>query len=1701
MPDGEIAFVGRKDGQVKIKGNRIEPGEVENTLMQHQDYVKQAVVLVKKFRDEDTLVAYVVPEKSYDESKLRRGLAKYLPYYMMPTHIVLVKSIPLTLNGKVDTKSLPDLFSQGTAKEFLAPRNETEIRLAEIWQELLGKSEVGLLDDFFELGGNSLKAISIIATIYKTFQVKLEIKDFFINNVFEDQAALIERSRRLEYKEIPLAESRSYYPLSPSQQRLWLLYQMDKRSTAYNIYGAHLLEGDIEPDLFIKALQQLLRRHEMLRTIFIEKEGSPVQQIIPYDSLDIEKARIDISHEAETTAPGEREAVLSQHVFSLDQWPLFKFSLIKEQNGYRLLYVMHHIISDGWSMDIFVKDIFLFYQSMLTGARVELPALTIQYKDYAAWQNDLLAQGLLNKEQRYWVSQLEGDLPILHLPQDNEPLDGVSRNNAGFYKIYLDEELKSEIDQFVVHKKISTFGLFIGCFKVLLHRLTGQRDIIIGIPVANRSHEAVKDLIGFFVNTIMLRDRFTEAMSFSEFVKKVNDNLMDGLENQSYPFERLLEVLQIPKDLNHFPISRVFLNMLNFSSPNSANANGVTSQAGVTTFKAKFDLECYFEQQKDALLVNCIYNRDLFQSQTIEYWINGFISIIRASIQNPAVPIDEIPVFDRLLPAAAGPVPSNPFTYFPKEAIQQSLVTRFEEQVEKYTAEIAISTNGETITYAELNALANGLAAAIMSLVGAPAPVALLLEHGKEAVIGITGVLKSGNIYVPLDLYYPIGRLKDMLEDSQCKVIIASRETIELATDLAESMEGITIINTAEGIMPRKDNINATIQPNNKSYVLYTSGSTGMPKGVIQTHRNVLHFIRTYTNNLHIGHTDKVSLLPTYSFDASVMDIFGALLNGAALYVYDLKKDGLAALHQWLQLNEITIFHTVPTVYRHLIAALDTEMFNTIRLVVLGGEAVFKRDFDHFKIHFKPGAIFINGYGPTESTVTLQKFLDHTSAVHSRNISIGFPVSDTNVYLLDKSDKPVGIYETGELVYKSEFLSLGYLNKPELTDRVFTVDPVKGRGRVYRSGDIGRLLPSGEIEFVGREDFQIKINGQRIEIAEIEQTILKLQRVKEAVVLYRQIEGQGQLIAYIVADPGVQKGEVKTFLKMNLPSYMVPAHYVLLNQMPLTPTGKVDRKSLPDPQQVDVRPKQAAQQVLTRTEGKLIEICQEILGRPDLQIEEDFFDLGGNSLKVLSLVNKIKSDMVVELKMREVFITSTLREIAVLIDKGKKTLTLGVIHTVPLQPYYKITKAQLGIWYTSQLNSIASSAYNIVQGIRIEGVLDEVNLRRALEQVIHRHESLRTVFVLTDEGVCQKIIDVEQLGATLFVAYEEEQRTGPERERFEALIIQQEAMHVFDLESGPLLRVRYIILNEKSSLLFINIHHIICDGSSIRIIIRDFFKCYSMLSNKAASPMTTLPVQFKDYASYLNNYLDETGAAHRQYWLNQLLPFCSKRKTKRKVDDVAKAFKGNSLAFQADEQLVEAVSAFIREGKVTEYVFYSSIIAIILSEWTGEQDIVLLSPFSTRVDMQLEQQVGLYLNTVPLVIRVKEGDSFARMLHEVKQTTLSNYDHLLYPFPSLVEDLNETESNLDKQLFNAMFTLQNQEKGHDILEKSIPFQISTIANKSETAKFPITISLTPHPLLIIHIEYDTDIFTMEEMTSFMNRFVELVKFHAKPQNL
>ncbi len=1234
-----------------------------------------------------------LPEQILTASELRDFLNKRLPDYMVPSAFVLLETLPLTPNGKRDRQALPfPEQPQLNQTDYVVPNNPTEKLLATLFSDVLRVEQIGVHDNFFELGGHSLLATRIISRVREIFQTDVPISVLFDKPTVATLAAYIDSLvplKSLEPLTVPVGIKNEAFcnevhtaPLSITQQSFWLFEQLHPNTPTFNIPLAYQLRGKLNFSLLEQAFSEMVRSHATLRTHFEVNETSvPLQRIIPPAPYSVKV--IDLRREKSETQQVINEEI--RRPFDLGQACLWRATVLRlDEQEQILLLIFHHLITDGWTIGLFIEELIGLYaelscshhseyatrsveegipkrslgtrqQSLETGQRhlgTSQKTRHYRYTDFCRWQDQWLQSEQYQSQMAYWQSQLKGPLPILELPTDY-PRPPVQTYQGARQPIIISPSLTTALNQFSHQQAVTLFMTLLAAFKTLLYRYTGQTDLSVGTAAAGRQGIEWENVMGLFINNLVLRTTLSGQTPFLSFLKQVREVALAAYNHQDLPFKNLIDSLQPERELSHNLLFQTFFLLQNFDFPELKLDGLTTTPLNVNTGTVKFDLTLELYEKAEGLTGWFEYNTALFSAATMQRMVGHFQTLLESIIAAPETSLSTL----RILTKAerhfgdrsdAHICPTNTFTEFAKADIEQSIPERFEQQVRKYPDHIAVQTKQEALTYFSLNERANQIAQTLLKECD-NGNIALLFEHEISMIVGIFGVLKAGLTYIALAPDLPTQRLLYILQNSEARVLLTNNLNWKLAQELKSDI--LSFINTDEP-HPNHEKIRlfrqSAVLPDTLAYILYTSGSTGQPKGVMQNHRNILHFIRNYTNKLHINADDKLTLFSAYSFDAAVMDIFGALLNGATLYPINIKEDSLAnPVKEFIKKQEMTIYHSTPTVYRHFISTLmEEDRFPKLRLIVLGGEEVYKSDVDLYKQFFSENCLFINGLGPTESTVSLQYFINKQTSNPQQTVPVGYPVDDTEVLLHNEAGEKTELY--GEIALKSAYVALGYWQKPEITQAAFLSD---GKQRLYRTGDMGRLRTDGCLEFVGRKDAQIKLRGYRIELGEIETILDQQVAVQESlVIIWKDFSDLKRLVAYVVpSSPQEELGEeLRRFLKDKLPNYMVPSAFVILDKIPLLPNGKVDRRHLPIPEIDKTRycaPRNALEQQVTK-------IWEKVLGISPIGIHDNFFDIGGHSLLAVKLLSLIEKHLDKHLPLITLFQAPTIAQLATIL-KGE----------------------------------------------------------------------------------------------------------------------------------------------------------------------------------------------------------------------------------------------------------------------------------------------------------------------------------------------------------------------------------------------------------------------------------------------------------------
>ena len=1052
-------------------------------------------------------------------------------------------------------------------------------------------------------------------------------------------------------------------PLSFAQQRLWFLDQLEGKNATYNMFLALKIEGKLNQDALVQTIKIIVERHETLRTRFSKIEGSPVQIISPH--LEVVLNIINLGQLSEQKKENNIKYLAQKEKkqpFDLTIAPLFRAKLLLLTNTSHILFLtLHHIISDGWSMGILKRELSQVYQALTTGVSSSLAPLPIQYADFAQWQRNWLQGDVLESQLSYWKQQLGGSLPILQLPTDHSRPPIQSYNGASL-PLKLSQDLTNELKVLSQQQGVTLFMTLVAAFQILLHRYSGQEDIIIGTAIANRNRQEIEPLIGFFANTLALRINLANNPSFQELLLKVKEICLDAYSHQDLPFEKLVEELQPERTLSHAPIFQVMFVFQNTPQETIKLADLTIEPINLKTQTAKFDLTLSLTETPAGLIGEWEYSTDLFDDATIARMNGHFQVLLEAIVANPDLEIGRLSILTEAEKHQLLVEWNDTKVEYPQDKCIHEL---FEEQVARTPENIAVVFEGEELTYRELNHRANQLAYYLQSLGVKPEVlVGICVKRSLEMIIGLLGILKAGGAYVPLDPSYPQERLAFMLADTQVPILLTQQSLVDKLPINKAVM--ICLDRDWEKISDHsQDNLTCNAIADNLAYVSYTSGSTGQSKGVCTIHRGVVRLVKN-TNYANLTQKQTFLQLAPISFDASTFEIWGGLLNGHKLVIFPAHTYSLAELGQAIQHYQITTLWLTAGLF-YLMVDERLEDLKSLDQLLVGGDVLSISHVHNFRQAVN-NCHLINGYGPTENTTFTCCYLIPELAQQGTSVPIGRPITNTQVYILDSHLQPVPIGVLGEIYIGGDGLARGYLKRPELTAEKFIPNPF-GSGKIYKTGDIARYLPDGNIEFIGRIDNQVKIRGFRIELGEIEAVLGEHPCILNVVVIAREdILGDKRLVAYIV--PQVQailtQSELRQFLKQKLPEYMIPSALVILDQLPLTPNGKIDRRALTAPEQIRPEPEETFIAPRNELEQQLTKVWEAILGIKSISVKDNFFDLGGHSLLAVKLFAQIEKTFSINLPLAAIFHSPTVEQLAnIICSQGRISPYYSL---VPLQP-------------------------------------------------------------------------------------------------------------------------------------------------------------------------------------------------------------------------------------------------------------------------------------------------------------------------------------------------------------------------------------------------------------------------------------------------
>ncbi|OFA51558.1 hypothetical protein BEN35_13405 [Streptomyces fradiae] len=1624
---GRFVFLERRDHQVKLRGHRIELGEIESVLVAHPA-VAQAVVVIREDRaGENRLVAYTVGEAG--EAELREHAATALPDYMIPSAYVALDVLPLTANGKLDRAALP--VPEAGSGGGRGPRSPREEILCRVFAEVLGVPRVGIDDDFFGLGGHSLLATRLVSRVRSVLRAELTIRDVFEHPTVAGLARVL--SGAGEGRDAVRAETRPQeIPLSFAQQRLWFLDRLDQDGGMYHVPLAVRLRGSLDVAALQGALNGVVARHEALRTVFPEVDGEPRQEVLAGVRLPLPVREV-----SEGELAGELAGAVGRRFDLARELPLRAVLFRVGADEFVLLLVLHHIAGDGWSLAPLMRDLGACY-----GGR-ELPELPVQYADYALWQRRMLGAeddpgSVASRQLAFWREALAGLPEVLELPVDRaRPAVASYRGERVPWR--LDGGIHEAVAGLARECGASVFMVLQAGLAALYTRLGAGTDIPVGTAVAGRTDEALDDLVGFFVNTLVLRTDTSGDPTFRELVKRVREWDLAAYAHQDVPFERLVEVLNPERSLARHPLFQTLLVLQNAPEPDLDLPGVIPSVEGIAAGAAKFDLtfdlhETFDDKGRPAGIEGEIeYALDLFDPEGVSALCARFARVLELLLTAPDTPVSGQDLTD----SAERSLLLESWGRGARLEPGADVVEQLERQAVRTPDAVAVVCGAEQLTYGELAARADRLARVLVAAgVGRDQLVAVALPRSLDLVAALWAVLKAGAGYVPVDPDLPAGRAGYIMADAGAGFLVT---TEALAGRLPVSgVEPVLVDRLSE--VPVDEWRPVAVAAGNLAYVLYTSGSTGRPKGVAVTRGGLANVLADMGERFEVTSRARFLAVTTFGFDISNVEIFVPLLAGGRLILAE-REEVLdpARLLGLIDRSGATFLQATPTFCQ----ALTAEEPNALAglQVLMGGEAIPAPLSDAVR---SVAWDLTNGYGPTETSI--YSVAGTVEGPAGTVPGMGRPVAGTDVYVLDERLRPVPVGAPGELYIAGAGVARGYVGRPGLTAERFVADPFGVSGsRMYRTGDLVHWRRDGTLVYLGRSDDQVKIRGFRIEPGEIEAVLSEHPRVTRAAVVVREDRpGDKQLVAYVVGDAAEDEDNagLRDLVAGRLPGYMVPSAFVALDALPLTASGKLDRRALPAPAAASGGEGRAPR---TAREHRLAEIFRDLLGVERVTIDDNFFDLGGHSLLATRLLSRIRTTEDSELSVRAVFENPTIARLARHLDTATSTGRTPLTR-VRRPDRVPLSYAQQRLWFLHQLDA-DSGMYNIPLAIRLRGTLDQAAVQQALNDVVARHEALRTLFPATDGQPHQVVLPTADVPLTV---------AEPHEDRLME-VLAAEAARGFDLASEPPLRAALFETGPDDHVLLVVVHHIAGDGWSLAPLLRDLEAAY----RKRGLP--ELPVQYADYALWQRRVLgsedDPDSVISRQlaYWKEALagLPDVLDLPADRPRPAVA-SHRGGRLDWELDAATHQALTALARESGVSLFMVMQAAVAALFTRLGAGTDIPLGTAVAGRTDEALDDIVGFFVNTLVLRTDTSGNPTFRELLDRVRETDLSAFAHQDVPFERLVELLNPERSLGRHPLFQTMLTLQNTPEPDLDLPGVVPSAVDVTGGP---AKFDLLLDL------------------------------------------
>ncbi|WP_114905048.1 non-ribosomal peptide synthetase [Kordia sp. SMS9] len=1644
LKDGTLEYLGRNDNQVKIRGHRIELGEIEAELELISE-VNQALVMAHGGKESKQLVAYLCVNEEKDTEEIHALLSDKLPAYMLPAHYVKLDSFPVNANGKTDRKALP-IPDFVNAETYVAPQNEDHKKLVAIWSEVLdiAAEKISITSDFFKLGGHSLLAITLINKISKVYQVDIAIRDFFVHRSIAELSLHIATMEQVTFLTIPKAVDSEYYPLSSAQQRMYFLYEFDKEGTVYNMPSFFTLKGTLDVARLETAFQNLVARHQSLRTTFNIVDDVPMQRILAADDFCVNHQKGNSDHIDASIAAFIRPFNLSA------EFP-FRVSLLEISTEEHLLMMdMHHIINDGVSFEILMRELWMLYQE------APLHDLNVQYVDYAVWQQSDAQQALVANHKNYWMDVFSEEITTLELPT-NRSKTRYRSNQGDNHTVRIDKNTSQALKAMAQQEGVTMSTLFLSIYNVLLSKLSNQKDIIVGTVTAGRNHSDLEGIVGMFVNTLALRNTVDATMKFDELLEAVQETTLAAFDHQSFQYEELVDALQISRDAGSNPLFDVF-----FSYNQGVEASDVPeAPIQITDYKvasniAKFDLSLDVVASEEITL-SFTYRTELFDAALIKRFMSYLLQIITEITQNTAVSINDIDILSKEEKHRLLVDFNDTETAYD---LDQTVLDMFIKHAQSTPDATAILFGEEQWTYQELNTRSDQWAGYLLdSGVQSNTIVGLMMTRSVEMIVGIISVMKAGAAYLPINPNQPTARTEYMLEDCEVNIILSN------VSSAMENTASYHVINT--NILDNAENKHTKlpyVTAADLAYVIYTSGSTGQPKGVLIQHASVSNLIQHEREFLGLESSDHILQFSPYYFDVSVEQIWSAFCTGASLVLVaqeTLTDDN--EFYAYLETQGVTHLNVTPS----FLEKLALPKLTNLKRILVSGEAcklaLAKRYAETYD--------FYNEYGPTEATVI--SISQKLSAATLKNgiVPIGRPIANTQTYILsdDLQLLPQGV--AGELYLGGKGLAHGYLNRQDLTERSFIANPF-GDGKIYKTGDQARWLPDGTIEYLGRNDDQVKLRGYRIELGEIAYHLENSDFIDQALVMVSGTGDHQQLVAYVCGNAQVDDANLRSLLAAKVPNYMIPVAFIWIDSFTLNANGKVDKKVLPS---LDLTQGETYVAPQNEDHKKLVAIWSEVLdiAAEKISITSDFFKLGGHSLLAITLINKISKVYNVDIAIRDFFVHRSIAELSLHIATMEQVTFLTIPKAVDSE-YYPLSSAQQRMYFLYEFDK-EGTVYNMPSFFTLKGTLDVARLETAFQNLVRRHQSLRTTFNIVDDVPMQRILATDDFCVN---------HQKGNSDRIDATIAA--FIRPFNLSAEFPFRVSLLEISTEEHLLMMDMHHIINDGVSFEILMRELWMLYQ------EAPLHDLNVQYVDYAVWQQSDAQQALVAnHKNYWMDVFseeittleLP-TNRSKTRYRSNQ------GDNHTVRIDKNTSQALKAMAQQEGVTMSTLFLSIYNVLLSKLSNQKDIIVGTVTAGRNHSDLEGIVGMFVNTLALRNTVDATMKFDELLEAVQETTLAAFDHQSFQYEELVDALQISRDAGSNPLFDVFFSYNQGVEASDVPEA--PIQITDYKVASNIAKFDLSLDVVASEEITLSFTYRTELFDAALIKRFMSYLVQII---------